>query len=101
MQKIKKHHNLRRYGNKYILWNHLLDLFARTAIRIFALLTINAMRLHTIAVVVMNVVGRKINFVQDNRIGLKVGIRKNPHVIYVGLEVLTLHKSLFFTSMVI
>jgi len=101
MQKIKKHHNLRRYGNKYILWNHLLDPFVRTAIRIFALLTIGVMRLPTFVVYVMSVVGRKTNFVQDNLIGLKVGIRKNPHVIYVGLEVLTLHKSPFFTSTVI
>jgi hypothetical protein len=101
MQKIKKHHNLRRYGHKYSSWNHLSDPFARTAIRIFALLTISVMEPHTIAVVVMSVVGRKTNFVQDNLIGLKVDIRKNPHVIYVGLEVLTLHKSRFFTSTVI
>jgi len=101
MQKIKKHHNLRRYGNKYSSWNHLSDPFARTAIRIFALLTTSVMKPHTTAVVVMSVVGGKTNFVQDNLIGLKVGIRKNPHVIYVGLEVLTLHKSPFFTSMVI
>ena len=98
MQYTKKHHNLRRYGNKYILWNHLLDLFARSAIRIFALLIINAMRLPTFAACVMRVVGRKTNFVQDNPIGLKVGIRKNPLVTYVGLEVLIPHKSPFFIS---
>lgn len=101
MQKIKKQHNLRRYGYKYSLWNHLLDPFVRTAIRIFALLTISVMKSHTTAVVVMSVVGRKTNLNQDNQIGLKVGIRKNPHVIYVGLEVLTLHKSPFFILTVI
>jgi hypothetical protein len=101
MQKIKKHHNLRRYGYKYSSWNHLSDPFARTAIRIFALLTTSVMILPIIVVCVMRVAERKTNFVQDNPIGLKVGIRKNPHVIYVGLEVLTLHKSPFFTSTVI
>jgi hypothetical protein len=78
MQKIKKQHNLRRYGYKYSLWNHLLDPFVRTAIRIFALLTISVMKSHTTVVVVMSVVGRKTNFVQGQPNWIKSGYKKKP-----------------------
>jgi hypothetical protein len=50
------------------------------------------MGLHITEAYATNVVGRRISKNYTKPIGLRVGIRKKPHVIYVALRVYLVHK---------